>query len=260
MESLDSHPNISAEKERFAALREHVERGKADQGRQLRWASEFYSAKAVAESRAIGFKTKLPDILDPLGFADLLQKRGARVIHLQRRNRIKLLVSLINGIRLDKATGEWNLYRDRDRLCPFAVDIEEFKIWLQKVESANRQLADYVETLQLQKLQVTYEEILCDPKSTLAGICQFLEVSSVDIHGQTKKNTSDDLRRVVLNFDELLEEFRGTRYEPMLKEVLTSEKADSDSYLPPCGQPPETAQGADRSAAVEPEPKRYRSP
>jgi len=219
IECLANHPQIRAEKEILAALRKRVERGTADSSAQLRSVEALF-APGQYDYNVVGFKTKVKDILDRDGLANEIQKFGTRIILLQRRNRIKLLVSLMNAIQLEKATGEWNLYTESDRQPMLHIDLDKFRQWLETTEESNLALNGYVQQLHLPTLEVYYEDILMDSVMTLERICSFLGVPHQQLEGKCIKNTSDDLRNVLENFDELSTAFRGTRYEEMFDEVL----------------------------------------
>ena len=76
-------------------------------------------------------------------------------------------------------------------------------------------LFGFVERLELTTLTLYYEDVLANPTSTLSTTCCFLGLSPRAIIGSTKKNTSDNLRDVIENYDELRSFFTGSDYEPM---------------------------------------------
>jgi LPS sulfotransferase NodH len=220
IEALASHPGILAEKECFAILVKNIEdKDGTTPEDQVRWAREFYSTERCAGYGAVGFKTKWKDILRPDDFRDFLRERGMRVIVLQRRNRIKLLVSLFRAVRLEEETGEWNLYDERRRQAPIKIDLTEFDKYLGESEARHLEMRDYVATLDVPLLELSYEDILDDDQATFDRVCRFLEVPARPLAGKTRKHTSDDLRDAVANFDELKARFVGTRYESMFDEV-----------------------------------------
>jgi hypothetical protein len=49
---------------------------------------------------------------------------------------------------------------------------------------------------------------------------KFIGVRPQPLQGKTLKNTQDDLREVVLNFDSLRAHYAGTAYASMFDEVL----------------------------------------
>lgn len=213
---LESHPAIATVYERFSVMRQKGE----DAAAQLAWADEFYTAPLVGSTAAIGFKTKLVDVLDPTGFAALLREKQVHVIQMQRRNRVKAVISRINARRLYEATGNWNLYNKSDRMPPMVVDPGIFARYLREREEADEQLSAYVGELGLPALLVTYEELLLDRDGVLQEIFTFLKVPPHPVQEKTMKHTKDDLREVVENFDDLRARYVGTPYESMFDEVL----------------------------------------
>lgn len=215
---LSDHPEINMVYERFSVMN----LGGQTAVEQLKWAQSFYSPNIIGRDKAIGFKTKLKDVLDLDGFTRLLYDRQVRIIHMQRRNVIKAVVSKINAKRLHDKTGNWNLYKDSDRLPPAFIDLNEFEELIQEREALDQELNDYVAQLELPKISVCYEDMLLDRDAILSQVFDFLRVKWVGVQSKTKKNNSDDLRDVIENYDELRAYCTGTRYEEMFDEVLAS--------------------------------------
>jgi LPS sulfotransferase NodH len=213
---LDAHPEIVAAYERFAVLREEG----ATAAAQLDWARSHLTAPLIGRARAIGFKTKLVDVLDPDGFARLLRDRHCRILQMRRRNHVKAVISRINALRLHEATGNWNLYREADRLPPLEVDPDQFAEFLSDRRRAETELQGYVDALGLPTLRLEYEELLRDRTALLRAVFEFLRVRPLELDGRPLKNTSDDLRQAVANFDVLKAAYVGTGYETMFDERI----------------------------------------
>ncbi|MHC4216937.1 MAG: hypothetical protein ACYSU7_00620 [Planctomycetota bacterium] len=218
-EALASHSSIRAVGEKLVGFKD------LGGARQLEWTRTFLTEPPRAQTRAIGFKTKLTDVLDHEGMSQLLRDVGAHIILLQRRNRVKLVISLLNSVRLFDATGSWNLYREEDRLPAVATDHATFDSWLTKVEHTNRELVGFVKGLALPTLSIYFEDLLLDARATVDRVCSFLDVPPEPVQGGSLKNTSDDLREAIVNFDELRARYVGTEYEPMFDEVLVPSAA-----------------------------------
>ena len=211
---LNSHPEIYACQEELAALQDD------GPGAQLDWARDFLTPPLVGRNAVKGFSVKRIQLLDPDGFANLLSDKGSKIIHMQRRNRIKAVVSYLNGKRLADKTGMWGLFKESDRLPAFTIDPDEFAEALKNREKVEGDLSDYVNTLDRPKLELYYEDMLLDLDAFLEPVFSFLEVPPAPLSAGVKKNTSDDLRNVIENFDELKSKYAGTPYEPMFDEVL----------------------------------------
>ena len=214
---LKSHPEIHALYERFAELRQ---RG-AGPEEQMRWAREFFTPPLFGRYSAVGFKTKLVDVLDPEAFIALLKEKQCRIIQMQRRNRVKAVVSRINARRLYEKSGYWNLYKESDRLPPLEIDPDQFDLFLQERIEADRALDEFVNRLNLPTLKIVYEELLVDREAVLQKVFPFLRVKPCELEGKSLKATSDDLREVVLNFEELRTRYAGSIYSAMFDEVLS---------------------------------------
>jgi len=93
---LQTHPEIKADYERFAVLKQKGANG----AQQLEWAYQLFSPPLIGRIGAIGFKTKLVDILDEDGFTKLLYEKNCHIIQMTRRNLVKAVVSRINARRL----------------------------------------------------------------------------------------------------------------------------------------------------------------
>ena len=212
-EALASHPDVHAWFEELS-----VEETAAG---QLESARAMLSAPPDAPCRAFGFKAKAVDLFDPGAFAEVLRDVHARVIALHRRNVVKWTVSWFTSDRLNEATGDWNLYREHDRLPPFAIDAAIFEERLAYVETAARALRTFVAGLELPTLSLYYEDLLADQAEFLRLAQTFLGVEPRPLAGRSIKNTPEDLSVIVLNIAELRAHYAGTRYEAMFDDVGT---------------------------------------
>jgi len=212
---LDNHPRIRASGE---ALVSRKEKGSAE---QLRWTASALTAPLVGRNRAIGFKTKLHDILDPEAFANLLREKQARIIYMYRANTIKAVVSHIRSYLLKQQIGTYNTTTENKRLPPTGIEVKWFEKELRVREERDEALDGYLDALGLPVLRVSYEELLADEGATVRKVCAFLGVAYEKTPSRFVKNTSDDLHKVLLNFEELKAHYAGTRYAPMFDELGT---------------------------------------
>jgi LPS sulfotransferase NodH len=219
-QALDSHPNVRCEMERLVSLR------KSGPQEQINWIRTFLAGSRNGTIAAVGFKTKLDDVLNPKALADLLQKIGVRIILLSRLNVVKMVVSWFNSERLFEMTGDWNQYPPASALEPFEIDLEKFDRRLGLVLHGKDRLEAYVHSLNLRLLQICYEDLLTNQQQTIGRVCEFLDVEPMPLKGQCVKTTNDDLRKVIANFDALHRLYEGTHYQQMLEEVLVADNGN----------------------------------
>lgn len=213
---LISHPGVKAVYERFAVMRQKGTSGED----QLAWARKFWARPFFGKVGAIGFKTKLVDVLDLDGLADLMLELRVTTIQMHRNNTVKAVVSRMNARRLHEESGNWNLYREKDRMPPMEIDFDAFDRQLQERKQAEAELARFVDRLALPTIDVSYESLLADRDDTLLRVFDALGVPPHAVRSKTIKHTSDDLRDVILNFDELKARYAGTPYHGMFDEVI----------------------------------------
>lgn len=212
---LNSHPHILALSEE---LRDLEEKGAQV---QMDWTNQFLTPPLVSRHGVRGFNVKLVHLVDPVGFGNYLHESNCKIIHLQRRNRVKAVVSRINGKRLYNKTGMWGLFDESNRLPPLEVNLDQFDEYLLHREKVDKELENYVNNMNLPIASLYYEDLLQDKRAFLNNLFSFLEVEPFEVEGETLKITSDNLRDVILNFEELRSRYVGTIYEDMFDEVVT---------------------------------------
>lgn len=216
MELMNSHPNIKALGEELHDL--HAKHSDA----QLAWMRKYFTPPLVGRYKVVGFNAKLEQILEPDEFAKLMREFNCSVINLQRRNRIKGTVSYFVGRKLSESTGMWGLFKDENRPSAVFIDLAEFDEHLQTREQLQQELDKYIDELGLPTLFLSYEDLLVKREDVLQQIFTFLNVKPLPATANTLKITNDDLRKAILNFDELKAKYIGTKYEKMFDEILVS--------------------------------------
>lgn len=210
---LNSHQNILCEGEMLAQI---ISSGEQP-GKQIEWSRRFFESARSNDVLAVGYKTKVDDVVDTKGFAGILTTMDVKIIHLTRENLVKQVVSAINAKRLHEKTGQWNVRDEGDRLGALAVDPAQFDRVLRNRINGESRLAAFVAELQLPTLRVLYEDLLAAREETIRGICTFLGVPYEHVVSEFKKHTPDDLRTVISNFDELKMGYAGTPFESMFE-------------------------------------------
>jgi LPS sulfotransferase NodH len=195
---------------------------------QIQWAKQYWTKSLINKAAARGFKTKLVNVLDQELFKNLLIEKNVQIIQMMRQNRVKAVVSKINAKRLHDQSGYWNLYKETDRMPPMEIKLEDFQNLLTERENLEAELNQFTADLPLNKMVINYEDLLSDREAVLKSLFKFLNVEYKLVESKTLKHTSDDLRDVVLNFDELKNHYKNTIYEPMFEEVIQSSEIGMD--------------------------------
>lgn len=214
IEHLNSHPNIRALGEVL------VESRKQHSQAQLQMARDVLRPPILGRWAAIGFKTKLRDIVSPKDFASMLKEFNMRVIYMVRTNQVKAVISTINAWKLKQMTNDYNLYKTTDRLPATTIDLNEFQHELTRRQNADNQLQAFINHLELPTLKITYENFLSNESRVMADTLNFLKVPFKPTRGRALKITNDDLRSVIINFDELRSHYFDTPYESMFDEKV----------------------------------------
>ena len=210
IDMLNSHPHVVAERELLvkpdSAEKEHAT------------LEQLYTTPRDKNIQAVGFKTKLTDVTDLPQFFDMLDEFNLKVIYLYRDNVIKQTVSRINRKRLHDHTQLHNLEKDVPPLPAFAITPEEFKQWFEQTHHRSTEIHEYMHCVKRPQLRISYEDLLADHDKVFERIFDFLEVDPQPMESKLVKNTSDNLRDVLTNFDELRMLYAGTKFEKMFDE------------------------------------------
>ncbi len=206
VESLRKMGHVRAEGEALVALKEKGWEA------QREWIRDCLTPPPVTTLHAVGFKTKLRDIVDPEGFAELLDELQPKVLYMRRRNRIKAVVSMLRSRMLKERINDYNAYSKEQRLGPAELDPDLFHELLTMRERLDEELDEYVSRLRLPVTTLYYEDLLKDDDAFFRHACESLGIACRGSRSNTVKNTADDLRVDVINFDELRSRYVGTEY------------------------------------------------
>ena len=207
-ESINSYPGI--------VMLPEILGGEAQKATPKHVALQIKKLNKVFRKDNTGFKAKLADVLDHKALTAYIKDNDIKIIYMVRKNLIKLAISVINGRRLFKETGLWNLENAQDRLPPFRVDLPELDHVLTVRERQEEELREFVAGLPT-TIEVEYEDLLHNEKQTLKKLYTFLGVPFVHTKGTTYKNTDDDISKAILNYEEVVSRYKGTKYEEMVR-------------------------------------------
>ena len=209
--ALDAHPAITAKGEVLDPLRPKGPEA------QLDWTRRYLRGPAVNRSKAVGFKTKLRDVLDQAGFTSVLDEYDARLVYLDRRNDVKHTISRITARRLKDTTGRWNRYDGDARLAAFAVDFDDFQTRLDDVEAEKATIAEYVGQVDRPLLHLDYEDLLADPDATFHQLLAFLGLPPAPL--EAARDAEEHQRRPARRRHQLHGAARPVRRDPVRAHV-----------------------------------------
>jgi len=169
---------------------------------------------------AIGFKTKLSDIREKTEMARVFRESGVRVIRLRRANEVKIAVSVLNE-RVLRARNELsNATSTIMRTEPLVAEPAVIEGLIRQRRAFDDALDAFVQEIAQPTLEVLYEDLLADQDRVTHEVLEFLDVPPAPLRSRVVKNTSDDLRDSIRNFEELQRHFRGTEFESQLREAV----------------------------------------
>jgi len=157
---------------------------------------------------------------DPQGFPAELARRGWQLIHLQRRNRLRLALSFLRAEALQR----WHLERgsraggERPTIDPRAL--LDYLRWTDQARAFEEEALSRVVALKL-----VYEEDLESQSShqaTADRVFEFLGLPSAPVQAPLRRTGEGQLPDLVSNWQQLVDVLRGTSYAQELSELWTS--------------------------------------
>ena len=189
---------------------------------------DFFQGKLKNESflgkkAAIGFKTKLNDVIDRQNFLNLIKQHQPIIIINRRRNFLKQAISRARMLVLLENTAKKYGKRhhspvDKSDIVP-AIKVDPDWIYRTAKNFAQRdkELEKFSHKLNDRVATIYYEDFAVEPTVAIAKLSEILEIDiNIDNYDVTYKNTSDDLRQAVSNYDELKARLKNTEYSSML--------------------------------------------
>jgi len=193
----------------------------------------------IDQAEASGFKIR-PYDGKRTGFRDLDMAEVKQV--LDRRNVSIILTTRYNSI---KAAVSW--YRARENgLNQFTLsasaetadqkivfDMPKFEKWLRFVEETDRRLLEAIAYFRRPTLTIDYEHLEMDLETAVKQASDFLGLNETSVPQASKRFTktgTDNLRKMISNFEEFCEFFWQTSYRSMLGvEACSSSPRSLDS-------------------------------
>jgi LPS sulfotransferase NodH len=156
--------------------------------------------------RAVGFKVHPNQWAASVCLGHVVEATEIKVLHMRRRNVLRLLVSDVNARR----TGTWNsIYAEDATRAPVAVSREQLEQMDAYCERVSQEIARDFAAHEIR--EVWYEDLARARSDAMAPVQSFLGVDAVaDLHTDTIQLGVARLEDAVENYDELAREVAGT--------------------------------------------------
>ncbi|MCP5055410.1 MAG: hypothetical protein GY937_01655 [bacterium] len=220
--TLDTHSSVYARGEMFMKRMEHPESYAAALGRPgqrllarlspawsvRRYLDQFYADRP--ETTAIGFKLMYSQLQPEIW--RWIETHEARVLHLVRRNALKILISKAAA----EATGMRHLTPgEQHEPQPVSLDVASLGSSLDRITS--RVEAHRARIAALHHLEITYEELLDEPQALFDRCFGFLGVEPRPVELALRKLTPNTLREALANYDEVASALENTPHAALLE-------------------------------------------
>ena len=177
----------------------------------------------LGKKAAIVFKTKLNDIVDRQNFLNLIKQHQPIIIINRRRNFLKQAISRARMLVLLENTAKKYGKRhhspiDKSDIVPaIRVDPDWIYRTAKNFAQRDRELEKFSQSLNDKVATIYYEDFAIEPTIAIKKLSEILEIDiNIDNYDVTYKNTSEDLRQAISNYDELKTRLKDTEYLSML--------------------------------------------
>jgi hypothetical protein len=152
---------------------------------------------------------RLPQTLDLLS-----SNRDIKIIHLKRRNRLRIVVSH----RMAHRTKQWILCDESERIDDVQIELsaDECADAFDRIGRLEREFDDAFRHNKI--LEVTYEDLVANTVRECDRILDLLGVPRLPLRAWTLKQNKRSLREIVRNYEELKRQFAGTQWEVFFEE------------------------------------------
>ena len=194
-----------------------------DKSEQQKIIQNFWLGQVGNKNKlAIGFKTKLGDIIDQDLFFQQLHLHNPIIIINRRKNYVKQAISRARMlILLDQTTkkygqGHHSPKHQTDIVGKIHVDVDWVYRFTQDFATRDQQLANLSDKV-ADATTIFYEDFAHNPAIATSKLSKILgmELDVADFN-TTLKNTPADLTKAIANFAELEARLANTKYSPML--------------------------------------------
>ena len=208
------HPRVIGRMETLQRSETHEE--------QLDEIRHFFATRLRRQpDAAVGFKTRIWHLHDTDTLLPAVVEEFDPVFFVMRRpNYVRRIVSVLRGRQLRETSGRQNLWEGLERPPASIIDLEDFDSRLKNLTHREEVMEAAIERHNLDPIEVRYERLRHHPDEVAAEFFDAVGVEPlIGLQSKISKLTPDDLRLVVLNFDELIDRYEGTPYYDMFFEA-----------------------------------------
>lgn len=171
----------------------------------------LYEASENTEKKAAGFKLMQKQSNEFPMVLEYLRRHDARVIHVVRENVLKTLISRT----VKRATGQSHTTKAMKK-TPVRLEVNRLLKDLERYEADNNRWPQLCASMAY--IRVTYEGFVANQDEELSRMLTFLDVDPiVDLTSHFVKGNPDNIREIIVNYDEVENTLKNTRFEWCLK-------------------------------------------
>lgn len=228
--SLDSHPEVTCCEELFMPRNRNEITYRSY--RQSSWIHRFthllsqqrlvhayldhVASSAKPGASAWGFNLMYNQAIKYPATLSWCRRNDVRIIHLLRRNLLKVLTSREVARKRKSTTKSDPVYLSTKPLPRTTVVLP-----VASLRTKLDQLAELVDQYRARfadspYLELEYEMLVADQEAEISRILDFLCVKKASLHSTLIKTSPDSLRDIIENYQAVCEELRGTKYEACL--------------------------------------------
>ena len=174
-------------------------------------------AELESKAHVFGFKLLTYQLLmrfeDPEKFLKYLLSDDYKIIHLRRRNIVRIAISNINARQNGKFHYKKMEAHDINRYSKIKIDIKKLFRWIKFAELNHERENEILQDIPV--LSLFYEDDLSEEqfhKRTVEKVCNYIDIPSYRTSAKTVKNIPVELPDYIENFNELKEALRNTKY------------------------------------------------
>lgn len=202
LNALNSHPNIIAEHEIFAAHNRNI-------GENFQPTLDNLFRKRPESAKAVGCKIFYYH-LNQDEWRQISEIPELKVIHLKRKNALSMIVSMKVAFKTD----QWGIASEAERIDAAQkqvhLDYDFLRQRFEQIELWEKNMPKLFDRSPIQN--VFYQDLVGQYQQTVESLFSFLDLPqiSLEMKIQHKKQNPEPLNQLIYNYDELKEKFADT--------------------------------------------------